>query len=174
MVGWRRRGGLRKKTRRTIRSKLSSRRAGQLADRAADVLEQADALGADRGPHLGRLGDPLDQLLGLLAGQQPAPDLVDQLAVHRLEQRPLDRVALQRPLHRLFDDRALQNPRHRPLDRLALDRGDDRLLGRDLDGAVDPGRFADAAGAAHADPEQPRRERQVTVLVSVAGAQSAE
>ncbi len=137
---------------------------GQFADRAADVLEQAGALGADRGPHLRRLGDPLDQLLGLLAGQQPAPDLVDQFAVHRLQQRSLDRLALQRPLHRLLDDRPLQHPRHRPLDRLALDRGDDRLLGGDFDGAVDPGRLADGADPAHADPEQPRRERQVAVL----------
>ncbi len=130
--------------------------AGDAADGAADVLDQPHPLGADRRPHLGRLGDPLDQLLGLLGGQQPPPDLVDQLAVHRLQQRPLDGVALQRPLHGLFDNRALQDPRHRPLDRLAFDRGNDRLLGGDLDRAVDPGRFGDAAGAADADAEQPR------------------
>ncbi len=150
--------------RRTIRSKLSSRSRASFADRAADVLEQADPLGADRGPQLGRLGDPLDQLLGLLAGQQPAPDLVDQLAVHRLDHRPLDRVALERPLDRLLDHRALEHAGDRPLDRLALDRADDRLLGGDLDGAVDPGRPADAAGAADADAEQPGRERQGAVF----------
>ncbi len=120
--------------------------------------EQADALGADRRPHLGRLGDPLDQLLGLLAGEQAAPDLVDQLAVQRLEQRVLDRVALERALHRLFDHRPLQHPGHRPLDRLAFDRGDDRLLGGDLDRLVDPGGAADRAGAADSDAQQPGRE----------------
>ena len=38
---------------------------GQFADGAADVPQQADPLGADRGADLRRLGDPLDQLLGL-------------------------------------------------------------------------------------------------------------
>ena len=100
--------------RRTIRSKLSSRSRASLPIVRPMSLDQADALGADRGPHLGRAGDPLDQLLGLLAGQQPAPDLVDQLAVHRLEHRPLDRVALERPLHRLFDHRASAAPAPSP------------------------------------------------------------
>ena len=130
---------------------------GEAADRAADVLDQAHALGADRGADLGRLGDPLDQLLGLVAGQQPFPDLVDELGVHRLQQRLLDGVALQRALDRLLDDRAFEDPGHRPLDRLALDRGDDRLLGGDLDGAVDSGRFGYRARAPDADPEQARR-----------------
>ncbi len=146
----------RKMMRRTIRSKLSSSRRVRSTDRAADVLDQAGALGADRRPHLRRLGDPLDQLLGLIGGEQAPPDLVDQLAVHRLQQRPLDGLALQRPLHRLFDDRAFDHPRHRPLDRLALDRRDDRLLGGDFDRAVDPGRLADAAGPAHAHAQQAR------------------
>ena len=138
--------------------------ARQLADRAADVLEQADALGADRRPDLGRLGDPLDQLLGLLAGQQPLPDLVDQFAVHRLDQSTLDGVALEGSLDRVFDDRPVEDAGHRPLDRFAFDRGDDRLLGGDLDRAVDTGRLGDRARPSDADAEQARRERQVTVL----------
>ena len=152
------------------RSKRVVEAARHVADRAADVLDQARALGADRGPHLGRLGDPLDQLLRLLAGQQPAPDLVDQLAVHRLEQRPLDRLALKCPLHRLFDDRAFQHPRHRPLDRLALNRGDDRLLGGDFDRAIDPGRVGDGPARRERRPRATGRRAAGCRSGRVAGA----
>ena len=75
----------------------------------------------------------------------------------------LTALALQRPLDGLLDHRPFEHPGHRPLDRLALDRGDDRLLGGDLDRAVDPGRLGDRAGASHPDPEQARRDRSPTV-----------
>ncbi len=133
---------------------------GHVADRVADVLDEADALGADRGAQLGRLGDPLDQALRLVAGQQAPPDLVDHLAVERLDQRLLHRVALQRAAGRFLDQRPLQDPHQGALDRLALDRGDHRLLGGGLDRAVDSRRLADRARSAHAGAEQPHRERQ--------------
>ncbi len=44
-----------------------------VADLAADVAQQADALGGDRRPDLGRLGDPLDQLLDLVRRRAAAP-----------------------------------------------------------------------------------------------------
>ncbi len=131
-----------------------------VADRVADVLDEADALGADRGPQLGRLGDPLDQPLRLLAGQQPPPDLVDHLAVQRVDHGPLHRLALQRPVHGLLDQRPLQDPHQGALDRLAFDRRDHRLLGGGLDGPVDAGRPADRARSPHPGAEQPHRERQ--------------
>ena len=137
--------------------------AGEFVDLAADVAEQADALGGDRGAHLGRLGDPLDQLLGLLRGEQAAPDLVDQLRVEGLDQRLLHRGAVERALHGLLDHRPFEHPGDRPLDRLRFDRGDDRLLGRDLDRFVDPGRAPDRPGAAGARAQQPRREWRALV-----------
>ena len=60
--------------RRKMRSRPSSRRMAMSSHLAADVAQQADALRGDRRPDLGRLGDPLDQLLGLVGGQQPLPD----------------------------------------------------------------------------------------------------
>ena len=55
--------------------------------------QQADALGGDRGPDLGRLGDPLDQLLDLVRREQLLPDAVDELGVEHIGRDPLDRRA---------------------------------------------------------------------------------
>ena len=145
---------LRKMIRRANRSTVLSTRWAKRATWRPMSETRPDALRRDRGADLGSLGDPLDELLRLIAGQQPAPDLVDQLAVERLDQGLLHRLALQGSLDRLLDGGALQDPAQRPLDRLALQRGDDRLLGGDLDRAVDAGGPGDALGPAHAGAEQ--------------------
>src|ERR1700679_1402869 len=152
----------RKKIRRTTRSKgLWSPR--DFGDLPADVAEQADALRGLRLAHLGRVGDPLDQLLGLLRGEEATPDLVDQLAVEGLDQCLLDRGTVQRALHGLVDHRAFEHPGERPLHRLAFERGDDRLLGGDFDRFVDPGRAPDRPGATGPGPQQSRREWRALV-----------
>ncbi len=140
---------------------------GEARHLAADVGDQPDPLGGDRGPHLGRLGDPLDQLLGLITRQQPSPDLVDQLAVQRLDHRLLQRLALQGALHRLLHRGTFQDPGQRPLHRLALDRRDDRLLGRGLHGPVDTGGARDRLGSANACAEQAGREGKGTLRAAV-------
>src|SRR3954471_22959295 len=101
---------------------------GGLRGLAAEIIEQAIALRSDRLSDLGRLGDPLDQLLRLVAGQQAFPEPVDHLAVERLGERALDRRAGQGLLYCLFDDRPLEHAGDRALGRLALDRPDYRLL----------------------------------------------
>jgi hypothetical protein len=95
-----------------------------------------------------------------ISGASATPNLVDQLAVERVDQGILDRVALQGVVHRLLDHGAFQHPRDRPFNRLALDRGDHCLLGGSLNRLVDPGRLADVAGAAHTGGEQAHGERQ--------------
>ena len=129
--------------------------AGDRADLAADVAQQPDALRGDRGPELGRLGDPLDQLLRLVRSQQSVPDVVDQLGVEHLDSRPLDGRARQGALERVLRRLALEHADDRPLDGGALERAHDRLLGGALDRVVDPGRRGHPLGAAGADAEQP-------------------
>ncbi len=123
-------------------------------DLAADVLQQAEALLGDRSPDLRRLGDALDELLRLVAFQQPVPDLVDQRAVERVDRRPLHRRAREQPLDRLLDGRPFEHPDQRALDRRALERADDRLLGGEVDGVVDAGRLRDGARASRAAAQQ--------------------
>ena len=145
-------------SRRTKRSRPTSRRSatGGSGGRCRD---QADALRGDRLADLGRLGDPLDQLLGLVGGEQPIPGVVDQLGVERLDRGALDRRAREGALERLLGGVGLEHADDRALDRRALERPDDRLLGRDLDRVVDPGRRGDPLAGARADAEQPRRQR---------------
>src|ERR1044072_4888722 len=64
----------------------------------------------------------LDRPVRLLAGKQPTPDLVNHLAVDRLDQRALDRLALQRAVDRLLDQRSLQDADEGALHGLAFDR----------------------------------------------------
>ena len=66
------------------------------AELAADVLDQSDSLGGDRGAHLRRLGDPLDQPLHLVAVQDLVPDAVDHPAVERFDDRVLNRRSVER------------------------------------------------------------------------------
>ena len=143
--------------------------AGDLADLAPDVAQQADALRGDRGPELGRLGDPLDQLLRLVRSQQPVPDVVDQLGVKHLDSRPLDGRARQGALEGVLRRLALEHADDRPLDRRALERAHDRLLGGALDRVVDPGRRGHPLGAAGADAEQPAGKRRPSLGVAWIG-----
>ena len=64
---------------------------GDPADLPTDVADQPDALRRDRRPDLGRLGDPLDQLLDLLRSEQPIPGMVDDVGIERPCRGPLDR-----------------------------------------------------------------------------------
>ncbi len=75
----------------------------------AHVLEQAHALGGDRGADLGCLRHALDQLLRLVARHQPPPEPVDELGVEHLDGVPLDRLTLQREVHDPVDA-ALDQP----------------------------------------------------------------
>ena len=78
-------------SRRAIRSAAPSSRCAIAAHLTAEVLEQPDALRGQRGPDLGRLGDPLDQLLrprrSRAAGPRPCRRAS---AVERVDERPLD------------------------------------------------------------------------------------
>ena len=133
--------------------------ARDLAKLAAEVLDQADALGRHRRPHLGRLGDPLDQPLRLVARQEPGPQVVELLAVERPGQRLLDGGLSQRPRQRLLELRPLQDPHQRPLHGGALGGAHQRLLDRRLGGAIQAGQAGDLACAPRARSEQARRER---------------
>jgi hypothetical protein len=88
---------------------------GKVADLPTDVLEQPDALLAHRRPHLGCLGDSLDELLRLVACQHPLPDAVHELRVERLDDGSLQPRACPRPLERLHQGRALEYAEQRPL-----------------------------------------------------------
>ena len=100
------------------------------ADLATQVTDQPDALRRDRRPNLGRLGDPLDQLLDLVGSEQPIPGMVDELGIERPCCGPFDRRAGERPLERLLGRFGLEHAEDRALDRRALERPHDRLLGR--------------------------------------------
>ena len=143
--------------------------AGDLADLAPDVAQQADALRGDRGPELGRLGDPLDQLLRLVGVQQVIPDLIDELGVEHLHHGALHRGAGQGSLQRVLRRLTLEHTDDRPLDGGALERAHDRLLGGALDRVVDPGRRRHPLGAAGADAEQPAGKRRPSLGVAWIG-----
>ena len=153
------RGGLRAR-RRAILSTARVEPVGDPPDLTAEVLDQPDALGGDRVADLGGIGDPLDQLLHLVAREQLVPDLVDQLRVDGVGERPLELRAGEHATDRALGRRALEHPDQRALDRLALERADDRLLGRHLDRVVDPGGFRDRSRTAGATAQEPRGERR--------------
>ena len=67
-------------------------------DLAAEVGDQSDALRGDRDPDLGRLGDPLDEHLRLVAGEDVLPDAVGDLAVDRPADRLLEPLLVERVL----------------------------------------------------------------------------
>jgi hypothetical protein len=129
--------------------------AGDLGDLAAEVTDQAHAMGGDRRPDLRRLGDPLDRLLDLVGGEQPVPDAVDQLGVEHLKRRALDRGAGERPAERLLGLLALEHPEDRALDRRTLQRPDDRLLGGSLGDLVEPGGAGDGPRGTSPGAQQP-------------------
>ena len=141
-------------------------RARDLPDLAPDVVQEPDALGGDCGAHLGRLGDPLDELLRLVAREQPLPHCVDELAVEGVDQRPLDRRAVERAAHRLLDGRPLEDSHESTLDSRALHGADDRLLGRRLDRAVHAGGLGDPPCTAGAAAEQSGGKRRPGFLHS--------
>ena len=120
--------------------------AGDLRHLGSDVVDQPGALHRDRLTDLGGLGDPLDQLLGLVAGEQPLPDAVDHLAVDHLVERPLHGLALQRLGDRPLGGRALER---------AQDRGRRGLLER----GFEPGRLGDPAGTSCARADKASQQR---------------
>ena len=109
-----------------------------ISNLAADVVQQPDALRRDRSAHLGCGGDPFDQFLRLVGGEQPIPHVIDQLRIEDLDRSALGRRARERPLERLLRRIGFEHANDRALDRGALERAHDRLLGRALDRIVDP------------------------------------
>ena len=126
---------------------------------AAQVLDQARALGGNRRPNLGRLCDPLDQALGLVARQEPGPEVVELLAVQRPCQSLLDGRLSERSGHRLLELRPFQDPDEGALHGGTLGRPHDRLLDCRLSGAIEAGEAGDLARSTRAGSDQARRER---------------
>ena len=85
---------------RRARATSSSASVSRLTWRPMSVIRPKPCCG-DRGPDLGRLGDPLDQHLRLVAGEDLLPDPIGDLAVDR----PLDRL-----LELLLVDRRARPP----------------------------------------------------------------
>ena len=140
--------------------------AGELAGAAADVLEQADALRGDRRSDLGRLGDALDQLLGLLALQHLGPYALGGRASQDLVGRLLGGVALEgaveRALRRAVHPEAPADPARSPPPELRhgldhprgqVERGIDEVL---------PGRRGPRAQARRPRPARRRSSSHVS------------
>ena len=129
-------------------------RDGGPRDLAAEVGDQPDALRGERHADLRRLGDPLDQHLRLVAGEDVLPDAIGDLAVDRPPDRLLEPLLVERVLDGVGEPAVLDQAGDRPLDGGALEGADDRLLDRDLDRPIDPGRTGDPADAAGAPLEE--------------------
>ena len=143
--------------RRTTRSRTRSNRSAIWRTRRPMSLRNPTPCGGDRRAQLRRLGDPLDQLLHLVGGEQPIPDAVDELGVEDLHRRALDRRARERALERVLGRVGLEHADDRPLDRRALERAHDGLFGRSLDRLIDPGRRGEAVAGPRPGAEQPCR-----------------
>ncbi len=132
----------RPRTRVTTASSRSSKWSAISRTRAADVGEQADALRGDRGPDLGRLGDPLDQLLDLdrwRAGDPRLRSAVSESSAAMIASVTSGLEIASR--QRRAGDRHARSPRRRPRSR-ARARSPGSRPGSRARGRPPPRRFA--------------------------------
>src|SRR5205823_271442 len=139
---------------------------GDAAELAPEVLDQAGPLGRHRGADLGRLGDPFDELLRLIACQEPLPEAIEELAVQPTRERSLGGWSPESSGHGVLELRPLQDAHQRSLERRALGRAYDRLLGGRLGGTVQAGKPGHSPRAAGSGSHHARRKRSLGYVLT--------